>query len=351
MKPLIELRSDTFTLPTSQMMDAIQEAVLGDDVYGEDPTVRQLEQEAARKLGKEAAILMPSGTMANLASLMAHCPRGSKVIVGNETDIYIYEAGGAAVCGGIMYEPVPTQPDGRLDIADMERVFPLEPEDPQFALPSLICLENPHNRMGGRVLPLSYLEEVRAFANEKAVPVHIDGARLFNAAVALDVDAGEIARYADSVQICLSKGLSAPIGSLVVGTEDFIQKVYRLRKMLGGGMRQAGIIAAPGLVALQQMTDRLAVDHANALRLARGLAEIPGIVTHVEDVETNIVFFRIEHPVHTWQTFIEAAQAHGLCVAELGHGRIRAVTHSGIETADIDKALVIVRELLQFQTV
>ncbi|MED1780882.1 low-specificity L-threonine aldolase [Brevibacillus fortis] len=351
MKPLIELRSDTFTLPTRQMMDAIQEAVLGDDVYGEDPTVRQLEQEAARKLGKEAAILMPSGTMANLASLMAHCPRGSKVIVGNETDIYIYEAGGAAVCGGIMYEPIPTQPDGRLDIADMERVFPLEPEDPQFALPSLICLENPHNRMGGRVLPLAYLEEVRAFAKEKAVPVHMDGARLFNAAVALDVDAAEIARYADSVQICLSKGLSAPIGSLVVGTEDFIQKVYRLRKMLGGGMRQAGIIAAPGLVALQQMTDRLAVDHANALRLARGLAEIPGIVTRVEDVETNIVFFQIEHPAHTWQTFIEAAHAHGLHVAELGHGRIRAVTHSGIETADIDKALSIVRELLRDQTV
>ncbi|MGG4441341.1 low-specificity L-threonine aldolase [Brevibacillus fortis] len=351
MKPLIELRSDTFTLPTRQMMDAIQEAVLGDDVYGEDPTVRQLEQEAARKLGKEAAILMPSGTMANLASLMAHCPRGSKVIVGNETDIYIYEAGGAAVCGGIMYEPIPTQPDGRLDIADMEWVFPLEPEDPQFALPSLICLENPHNRMGGRVLPLAYLEEVRAFAKEKAVPVHMDGARLFNAAVALDVDAAEIARYADSVQICLSKGLSAPIGSLVVGTEDFIQKVYRLRKMLGGGMRQAGIIAAPGLVALQQMTDRLAVDHANALRLARGLAEIPGIVTRVEDVETNIVFFQIEHPAHTWQTFIEAAHAHGLHVAELGHGRIRAVTHSGIETADIDKALSIVRELLRDQTV
>ncbi|MFF0828669.1 low-specificity L-threonine aldolase [Brevibacillus sp. NPDC003359] len=350
MKPLIELRSDTFTLPTREMMDAIQEAVLGDDVYREDPTVRQLEQEAARKLGKEAAILMPSGTMANLASLMVHCPRGSKVIVGNETDIYIYEAGGAAVCGGIMYEPIPTQPDGRLDIADMERVFPLEPEDPQFALPSLICLENPHNRMGGRVLPLSYLDEVHAFAKEKAVPVHMDGARLFNAAVALDVDAAEIARYADSVQICLSKGLSAPIGSLVVGTEDFIQKVYRLRKMLGGGMRQAGIIAAPGLVALQQMTDRLAVDHANALRLARGLAEIPGIVTRVEDVETNIVFFQIEHPAHTWQTFIEAAYAHGLHVAELGHGRIRAVTHSGIETADIDKALSIVHELLRDQT-
>ncbi|CAH8711326.1 low-specificity L-threonine aldolase [Paenibacillus thiaminolyticus] len=346
MRQVIELRSDTFTLPTRRMIEAIQEAALGDDVYGEDPTVRQLEQEAARQLGKEAAILMPSGTMANLASLMAHCPRGSKAIVGDETDIYIYEAGGASVCGGIMYEPIPTLPDGRLAIADLERAFPLEPEDPQFALPALISLENPHNRMGGRVLPLAYLEEVRAFANAKAVPIHMDGARLFNAAVALGTDAAEIARYADSVQICLSKGLSAPIGSIVTGTEDFIRKVYRLRKMLGGGMRQAGIIAAPGLVGLEQMTDRLAADHAHALRLARGLADIPGIVIQVEDVETNIVFFRIEHPAYTWQTFIEAAHARGLRVAELGHGRIRAVTHSGIQTADIDEALRIVRELL-----
>ncbi|MCR8643273.1 low-specificity L-threonine aldolase [Paenibacillus sp. N1-5-1-14] len=343
---MIELRSDTFTLPTSQMMEAIQQAVLGDDVYGEDPTVKQLEEEAARMLGKEAAILMPSGTMANLTSIMAHCPRGSKVIVGNETDIYIYEAAGATVCGGIMYEQIPTLPDGRLAIEDLESAFPLDPSDPQFALPALICLENPHNRMGGRVLPLSYLVEVQRFAATRGVPVHMDGARLFNAAVALQVAPSEIAQYADSVQFCLSKGLSAPIGSIVAGTHTFIQSVYRLRKMLGGGMRQAGIIAAAGLVALQQMVDRLADDHANAKRLAQGLAGIEGIVMNLEEVETNIVFFRIEHPNYTWETFVEAVQAQGLQVAELGHGRIRAVTHSGIGSEDIDLALDIIRKVL-----
>jgi threonine aldolase len=329
------------------MMDAIQTAELGDDVYGEDPTVRQLEETAARMLGKEKAILLPSGTMANLTSIMAHCPRGSKVIAGNESDIYLYEAGGAAVCGGIMYEPVATMPDGRMDTADIERAFLLDTEDPQFALPALICLENPHNRMGGRVLPFSYLEEVRALANKYKVPVHMDGARIFNAAVAMKVDASEIARYADSVQFCLSKGLSAPIGSIVAGSAEFIGKVYRLRKMLGGGMRQAGIIAAPGLVALTQMVERLQQDHNNAMRLAEGLAGIPGISIRVEDVETNIVFFRVHHPAYTWQTFVEASHGRGLNIAELGHGRIRAVTHSGISEADIVQAVEIIRSILQ----
>ncbi|SMO63452.1 L-threonine aldolase [Melghirimyces algeriensis] len=343
---MIELRSDTFTLPTDKMMESIQAVELGDNVYDEDPMTQRLEEEVARKLGKEAAILMPSGTMANLASILAHCPRGSKVIVGDESDIYIYEAAGASVCGGIMYEPVPTQLDGRLAISDMEKAFPIEPEDPQFALPSLICIENTHNRMGGRVLPLSYLQEVRTFAEMKGVSVHMDGARLFHASVALGIEASEIVSYADSVQFCLSKGLSAPIGSIVAGTKEFVQKVYRLRKMLGGGMRQTGIIAAPGLVAIQHMIDRLNDDHANALRLAKGLSEIPGIDIRVEDVETNIVFFRIDHPRHTWQTFVQAAREHGLHIGELGHGRIRAVTHSGVQTADIDQALLIIRKLM-----
>lgn len=343
---MIELRSDTFTLPTNEMMSSIQKAILGDDVYGEDPTVRELELEAARMLGKEAAILMPSGTMANLASLMAHCPRGSKVLVGNETDIYIYEAAGASVCGGIMYEPIPTMPDGRLAISDLKKAFPLEPWDPQFALPSLICIENPHNRMGGRVLPLSYLGELRDFADSKGISLHMDGARLFNAAVALGVEAAEITHFADSVQVCLSKSLSAPIGSMVAGTKEFIQKVYRIRKMLGGGMRQAGIIAAPGLVALRQMVERLQMDHDHARRLAEGLAKIPGIITSVDEVETNIVFFRVDHPKHTWQSLVEAARDRGLHIAELGHGRIRAVTHSGIQKADIDQAIQMIRELM-----
>lgn len=344
---MIELRSDTFTLPTKEMLEVIPTAVLGDDVYGEDPTVKELETLAARMLGKDAAILMPSGTMANLASLMAHCPRGSKVLVGDETDIYIYEAGGAVVCGGIMYEPIPTQSDGRLRIADLEKAFPDDASDPQFALPSLICLENPHNRKGGRVLPLDYLAEVKAFSESKHLPLHMDAARIFNAALALDVPVSEIAQHADSLQFCLSKGLSAPIGSMVLGSERFIEKVYRIRKMLGGGMRQAGVIAAPALFSLTNMVNRLADDHANARRLAEGLNKLEGIECNVDEVETNMVFFRIVDPRFTWQTFVRSAFHEGVHVAELGHGRIRAVTHSGITERDIDCALDIIRRVMR----
>lgn len=343
---MIELRSDTFTLPPQEMLESISRAELGDDVYGEDLTVKQLEEQAAQMLGKEAALLVPSGTMGNLTALMAHCPRGTKVLVGDETDIYIYEAGGASVCGGLIYEPIPTRSDGRLSLDDLQKAFPEDATDPQFALPSLICLENPHNRMGGRVLPLSYLKKVRDFADEKGIPVHMDGARIFNASAAMGIPVSEIAQYADSVQFCLSKGLSAPIGSVVAGSRPFIEKVYRWRKMLGGGMRQAGIVAAPGLFALQHMVKRLTDDHLNARRLAEGLASMEGIQCDPETVETNIVFFRIIDPKFTWQMFVEKAGLHGLNVAELGHGRIRAVTHSGITADDVDRALTIIRRVM-----
>ncbi len=344
---MIELRSDTFTLPTRAMMDAIAVAPLGDDVYGEDPTVRRLEEMAAEKVGKEAACLMPSGTMANLAAMLAHCPRGSKILVGNESDIYIYEAGGASVCGGLVYEPIATQPDGRLLIEDLERAFPDDPEDPQFALPAVICLENTHNRCGGLPLPHGYLREVGMLARTWGVALHLDGARLFNAAVAQGVSPAEICREADSVQFCLSKGLSAPVGSVVAGSRSFIEKVRRYRKMLGGGMRQAGIIAAAGIVALEQMVDRLAEDHANARLLAEGLAEIPGIAVDPAAVQTNILFFRVTDPRFTWQSFVESVRRKGLSVAELGHGRIRAVTHSGITAREIQSALEIVSRTMR----
>ncbi|WP_128895649.1 low-specificity L-threonine aldolase [Longirhabdus pacifica] len=344
---MIELRSDTFTLPTKEMLEAIPLAALGDDVYQEDPTVKQLQQHAADVMGKEAAIFMPSGTMANLSAIMAHSPRGSKVLVGDETDIFIYEAGGAAVCGGVMYEPIRTKKDGTLAIEDLAEAIPKEFEDPQFALPSLICLENPHNRMGGRVLPLSYLHEVSVFAKENQLPVHMDGARVFNAAVALDLPVNEIAQYADSLQFCLSKGLSAPIGSMVVGSHDFIQKVYRIRKMLGGGMRQVGIMAAPGIVALEKMVDRLREDHQNAYKLAEGLSRMDGIHCDIQMVETNIVFFTIEHPNISWQNFVKMAKERGLHVAELGYGRIRAVTHAGVKSSEVDEALEIIEHIMQ----
>ncbi|ODP30118.1 L-threonine aldolase [Paenibacillus nuruki] len=341
----IELRSDTFTLPTSAMLTAMTQAKLGDDVYGEDPTVRELEAKAAHMLGKEAAIFMPSGTMANLASIMAHCPRGTKVLVGDESDIYIYEAAGASICGGVMYEPIKTKSDGRLDLYDLQQSIPRDTTDPQFALPGLICLENPHNRMGGRVLPLSYLVDIQRFSKQHNIPVHMDGARIWNAAITMGIPASTIASYVDSIQFCLSKGLSAPIGSMVAGSQAFIQNVYRIRKMLGGGMRQTGVIAAAGIVALDQMINRLEDDHINARLLAKGLAKIPGIICETQ-VETNIVFFRVTDSRFTWEKVVHFLQQHGVYVDELGHGRIRAVTHAGIKTEHIEQALKVIRHML-----
>lgn len=342
---MIELRSDTFTLPTPAMREAMFHAVVGDDVYGEDATVCRLEALAAQLLGKPAACFMPSGTMANLTSILVHCPRGSEVLAGDESDIYHYEAGGASVVGGLVYHAVRTQPDGRLLVADLADAV-RDIEDTQFAPAGLICLENTHNRCGGRVLPLDYLAEVAAFARAQGLPVHMDGARLFNAAIALGVSPATIAQHADSVQFCLSKGLSAPIGSMVVGNAPFIKQTRRLRKMLGGGMRQVGLVAAAGIVALEHMVERLADDHCNARRLAQGLAEIPGLQLEPETVQTNIVMFRVTDERFSWRSFVETAQQAGVALAELGYGRIRAVTHAGVSGSDIDQALERIQQVM-----
>ena len=337
---MIELRSDTFTLPPERMLDAIRSAELGDDVYGEDPTVARLERLAADRLGKQAACLMPSGTMANLAALLAHAPRGSKVLVGAESDIYLYEAAGASVCGGIGYEPIANQPDGTLSLADLTAALPEDSADPQFALPALICLENTQNRCGGVILPQAYQAAVAEFARAHGLPVHLDGARIFNAAAGLGVPAAQVASYADSVQFCLSKGLRAPIGSMVAGPAGFVLTVRRIRKMLGGGMRQAGLIAAAGIVALEEMTDRLADDHALARRLANGLAEFTSI--EVTPVQTNIVLFRVRDERLSPAEFVTAARRAGVALGEFGHGRIRAVTHADVTASDIDQALDVI---------
>jgi len=342
----IELRSDTFTLPSAAMREAMAGAELGDDVYGEDPTVRRLEELAARMVGKEAACLMPSGTMANLAAILAHCPRGHELLVGDESDIYLYEAGGASVLGGVVYHPLPTRPDGTIPPQALEQEL-RDAEDPQFARAGLVCLENTHNRCGGVVLPLAYLQRVRDFARSHALPVHMDGARLFNAAVALGVCPAEIARYADSLQFCLSKGLAAPVGSMVAGTTAFIRDVRRLRKMLGGGMRQAGVIAAAGIVALEQMVDRLAEDHLHARLLAEGLARIPGIEVDPGAVQTNIVLFRVTDQRFSCERFIKLARRAGVRVGEFGHGRIRAVTHYGIAARDVHAAVEAIERILR----
>lgn len=344
--PMIELRSDTFTLPTPGMREAMAGARVGNDVYREDPTVLALEEQASDLLGKEAACLMPSGTMANLAAIMTHVPRGGKVVCGDESDIYLHEAAGAAVCGGASYAPVVTLPDGRLPLTAIEAAFPDDPDDFEFAPVALICVENSHNRCGGRVLMPEYLSSVRALADARGVPVHVDGARVFNAAARLGCEPSALAADADTVQFCLSKGLCAPVGSVLVGDTRSVERARRIRKMLGGGMRQAGVLAAAGILALTHMRERLVEDHANASRLAAGLAGHDEIDIDPDTVETNIVMFRVAVP-WTPHAFIAAVRGRGVAVAELGHGRIRAVTHAGVDTAGVDRAVEIIGDVLR----
>ncbi len=342
MPPRIDLRSDTVTQPTPAMREAMARAQVGDDVFGEDPTVNQLEAMAADMLGKEAGLLVTSGTQGNLVSLMAHCQRGEEVILGHDSHIYNYEQVGSAVLGGIIPRVIPNQPDGTLRLEDIEAA--IMPDNVHFGISKLVALENTHNRRGGAYLTPDYTAAVADLAHRQGLHLHIDGARIFNAAVAQGVDVRDLVRDADSVTFCLSKGLSAPVGSVVVGSRDFIARARRARKVLGGGMRQAGVIAAAGIVALTDMIPRLAEDHANAQRLAQGLALLPGI--QPEPVHTNIVYFQVHHPRYTAQTLQDALLQRGVGVLALGPSRIRAVTHYGIEAGDIEETLDILAALL-----
>jgi threonine aldolase len=333
----IDLRSDTVTLPTPAMRRAMYEAEVGDDVWGEDPTVIRLQEMAAERMGKEAALFVASGTMGNLVSLLAHCRRGDEVILGNECHIVHYEVGAAAVFGGLVYHTVPTTRFGELPLEAIEAA--IRGPNVHFPPTGLICLENTHNRCGGTVIGPEYMRRVRELADRYRLPVHLDGARIFNAAIALGVDPRELARHADSVMFCLSKGLSAPVGSLVCGTKEFVERVHRMRKMVGGGMRQVGVIAAAGIVALQEMVDRLAEDHENARRLAEGLANIPGLAVDLETVQTNMVMFYPTDPRWSTETLSQALCSEGVLVSYLGRTKIRAVTHYGIERTDIEEAL------------
>jgi threonine aldolase len=341
----IDLRSDTVTLPTPDMRRAIAEAPLGDDVYGEDPTINRLEALAAERVGKAAAMLVTSGTMGNLCAILAHCGRGQEALVGDQSHIYHYEGGGASVLGGVAFHIVPTDVTGELPLealADAMR----DPEDSHEAITQLICLENTHNRCGGVALATEYMQSVHHFAQERELRVHLDGARLFNAAVASGVEAREIAQHVDTVQFCLSKGLAAPVGSILAGDAAFIGRARRVRKMVGGGMRQAGIIAAAGIVALEQMVDRLAEDHANARLLAEGLASFPQIKIDLGTVQSDIVIFRLHEGYGTPEAFARAAAERGLLIGGIGRSYIRAVTHYGIDTGDIEETLEIVRATL-----
>ena len=334
---IIDLRSDTVTRPTPAMRAAMAAAEVGDDVLGDDPTVQQLEAIAAARLGKEAALFVASGHMGNLVALLTHGGRGDEIIVGDQAHIFYYEQGSAAVVGGLHPRTVPNQPDGTLDLNHIEAA--IRGDDVHFPRTRLICLENTHNRCGGAVLDPAYLQAVGALARSYNLKLHVDGARLFNAAVALGVDVKELAADADSVSFCLSNGLAAPIGSLLCGSRPFIQKARSNRKLLGGGMRQVGVIAAAGIIALEQMVERLAEDHDHAQRLAVGLNQIPGLQADPARTRTNIVMFELVRPDLTPAQLAAALDAVGVRLFPAGGRRLRAVTHYEISANDIGEAL------------
>ncbi|KIF63688.1 threonine aldolase [Pseudomonas fluorescens] len=323
---VIDLRSDTVTQPTPAMLEAMTAADTGDDVYGEDPTVNRLEAELAKRLGFAAALFVPTGTMSNLLGLMAHCERGDEYIVGQQAHTYKYEGGGAAVLGSIQPQPLEVQADGSLDLDQVAAA--IKPDDFHFARSRLLALEN---TIQGKVLPLEYLARARRFTQEHGLQLHLDGARLYNAAVKLGVDAREITQHFDSVSVCLSKGLGAPVGSVLCGSEQLIDKAQRLRKMVGGGMRQAGLLAAAGLYALDHHVERLADDHANAQLLADGLREA-GFV--VEPVQTNMVYVQMGERAQALKAF---AGERGIRLSAAA--RLRMVTHMDVSRAQIEQVI------------
>lgn len=326
---IIDLRSDTVTHPTEAMRAAMAAAPVGDDVYGEDPTVNRLQELAARLLGKESALFVSSGTQSNLLAIMAHCQRGDEYIAGQTAHCYRFEGGGAAVLGSIQPQPLEFEHDGTLDLDKVEDL--IKPDDPHCARTRLLCLEN---TQGGKVLPLEYIDRARSFTVRHGLSLHLDGARLANAAAALSIPPGEISRHFDSVSFCISKGLGAPVGSILAGNSELIATARRWRKMLGGGMRQAGILAAAGIAALEEGIERLAKDHAKAKRLAQGLAQL-GLPVNPDEVQTNMVFLQLP-PATTDQLSLSLKQ-RGILVS--GRGSIRLVTHRDVSTADIDTVI------------
>jgi threonine aldolase len=341
MQRTVELRSDTFTLPTESMRRAMAAAEVGDDVWDEDPTIHRLQERAAEMVGKEASLFVPSGTMGNLCALISHTEPGEEVLLEGESHIFHSEVAGASVVGGLQLRPLDT-PDGRLQPGQVRSAI----REPDIHQPptGLLCLENTHNRRGGTCLSPSQTQALCDVAHDAGFPVHLDGARVFNAAVALSVDVRQLTGPVDSVMFCLSKGLSAPVGSMLAGSKDFIERSRRMRKMLGGGMRQAGVLAAAGLVALEEMVDRLADDHRNARRLAEGLQGLPGITIDLARVETNMVFGDCQPPL-TATAFIERCREAGVLLDQASLYRWRMVTHRGVTAEDVDYAIEAVRQL------
>lgn len=342
---IIDMRSDTVTKPTDEMRKAMAEAEVGDDVYGEDPTINQLQELAAGMLGKEAGLFVPSGTMGNLLSVLTQCQRGDEVIMGNMGHTFLFEAGGISALGGVFPHTLQNQSDGSLLLADIENA--IRPDDIHDPVTRMVLLENTHNRCGGTVLSIEYTRAVAELAHKNNLHLHLDGARIFNAAAALGVSAAELAGPADSVTFCLSKGLCAPVGSVVCGTRDFIKRGLRTRKVLGGGMRQAGVLAAAGIVALEKMTGRLNEDHDKAKVLAEGLSTIPGIEFEMGFPQTNMVFPSISKDVPlSTQQVVEKLAELGIKLGAVANRRFRLVTHYWIDMADIDYTIRAFRKIL-----
>ncbi len=339
----IDLRSDTVTQPTKAMRQAMAKAEVGDDVFGEDPTVNKLQEMAAERMGKEAGLYVPSGTMGNLAAVLAHCGRGDEVILGNKAHTFLYEAGGISALGGVHSCQIPNQPDGTLLLQDIQAAF--RSSDAHQPISRLVCLENTHNRCGGVALTADYTQAVGELVHERGLLLHLDGARIFNAAVVQGVDAKALAEPADSVTFCLSKGLSAPVGSVLCGSPEYIKKAHRIRKQLGGGMRQAGILAAAGIVALDTMVDRLAEDHKRARYLAQGLSFLPWLVLDPGTPATNMIFMSLadDFPADAKQVADELCKKD-VRVSVVGQRRFRLVTHYWIDDAAADKAIVAFQE-------
>ncbi len=340
----IDLRSDTVTQPTQAMRSAMAQAVVGDDVFQEDPTLNELEKMAARKFGKEAAIFVPSGTMGNLISVLAHCARGDEVILGDRSHIFLNEVGGISALGGIHPHVIPNNDDGTLSPSAIEKA--IRHADLHYPPTRLVCLENTHNYCQGAPLTPTYMQEVADIAKKHSLKIHLDGARLFNAAVALNIDIALLVENVDSVMFCLSKGLSAPVGSLVCGPEAFILKTRKLRKMVGGGMRQAGHLAAAGRVALENQIEPLKKDHELTQQLAQGLAGISGLELNLQQVKTNIIFFRLDHPRVEPEAFLRHLESEAIKILMIDPGVFRAVLHREISKEQVVRVLEVCRSIL-----
>jgi len=343
-KHISDFRSDTVTRPTPKMRQAMAAAVVGDDVLGDDPTVEALQAKAAATLGMEAALFVPSGTMGNEIAVNVWTNPGDEIILESRSHIYLYEAGGPARISGVQVCPIETT-DGAMPV-EAVRASIKDSSDLHCPTTSLICIENTHNMHGGRVLPIDYLRSLRELSLKRQIPIHLDGARLFNAAQASGIPANEYAALADSVMFCLSKGLGAPIGSMLVGSSDFIEKARRVRKVLGGGMRQVGVIAAPAIIALEEMVDRLHIDNENAKKLALGIAGLPGVVLDPDTVETNIVLVRLVSPAPAADEVFQQLANRGVLSIPLGPDLIRFVTHNDVDATDVERLIDALREVL-----